>query len=89
MIAKLNKELTAALHASPERGLEVVDPDTNRTYVIVDSETHRQMVEALRRQEDREAIAQGIADMEAGRGKPLDEAFAEMQVRLGFPPAKQ
>jgi len=88
MIAKLNKELTDALHASNERGLEVVDPETNRTYMIIDSETHRQAMEALRRQRDHEAIAQGIAEMEAGGGKPLDQAFAEMQARLGFPPAK-
>jgi hypothetical protein len=46
-------------------------------------------MEALRRQQDREAIAQGIAEMEAGQGKPLDQAFAEMRTRLGFPQAKR
>ena len=89
MTAKLSKELTDALHATGESELEVVDPETNRTYMIVDSETHRRAMEALRRQQDREAIARGIAEMEAGQGKPLDEAFAEMRTRLGFPQAKR
>lgn len=82
MIAKLNKELVDALHASGERGLEVVDPETNRTYTIVDSETYRQAMQALRRQQDYEAIAQGIAEMEAGGGIPLEEARRLTRERL-------
>ena len=89
MTAKLTKELTEALRATNVGELEVVDPETQRTYVVVDGEIHRQAMEALRRQQDREAIAQGIAEMEAGGGKPLGQAFAELRARLGFPPAKQ
>lgn len=89
MIAKLTKELTDALHATGAGELKVVDPETQRTYFVVDADTHRQAMEALRRQQDREAIAQGIAEMEAGQGKPLDQAFAEMRTRLGFPQAKR
>jgi hypothetical protein len=89
MIAKLTKELTEALHATGASELEVVDPETQRMYFVVDADTHRQAMEALRRQQDREAIAQGIAEMEAGQGKPLDQAFADMRARLGFPQAKR
>lgn len=74
------------LHAAGERELEVVDPSTNRTYVIVDSEIHRRAMEALRRQQDLDAIAEGIAQIEAGQGKPLDEVFAGLRSRLRFPP---
>ena len=74
MTAKLSKQLADALHASGDDSLEVVDPRSNRTYVLVDGDTHRRAMEALRRQQDRDAIAEGIADMEAGRGVPLDEA---------------
>ena len=84
MTVKLNKELAAALHATGDRELEVVDPETQQTYVIVDSETHRRAMEALRRQQDRDAIAEGIAQMEAGQGQPLDKAFSDMRSRLGF-----
>jgi hypothetical protein len=84
MTAKLNEELASALRASKDCVLEVIDPETQRTYVLVDCETHRQAMEALRRQQDRDAIAAGLAQMEAGQGKPLDEAFADLRARLGF-----
>ncbi len=82
MTSKLSKELADALHATGESELEVVDPDTNRTYMIVDSEIHRRAMEALRRQQDRDAIAQGIAEMEAGEGIPVAEARKLTRERL-------
>lgn len=85
MTAKLNKELAAALHATGNNELEVVDPETQRTYVLVDSEIHRQAMNALNRQQDRDAIAEGLMQMELGQGKPLDQAFSDMRSRLGFP----
>jgi hypothetical protein len=85
MAAKLNKELADALHAAGGEGLEVIDPDTNRVYRIIDEETHREAMLALRAQQDRDAIAEGIAQMEAGEGKPALQAFEEMRERLGFP----
>ncbi len=88
MTAKLNKELAAALHATGDNELEVVDPETQRTYFLVDSETHRQAMGALRRQQDRDSIAEGLMQMEAGQGKPLDQAFSDMRSRLGFPQAQ-
>ena len=74
MTAKLTKELAAALHATGDSELEVVDPETGGTYFLVDSDTHRQAMEALRRQQDRDAIAQGIAEMEAGDGISVEDA---------------
>jgi len=88
MATELSKELAAALNATGENELEVVDPDTRRKYFVVDADIHRRAMEALRRQQDRDAIAQGLAEMEAGQGKPLDQAFADMRGRLGFPVAK-
>ena len=82
MTAKLTKELVAALHATGESELEVVDPDTQRTYFLVDGETHRRAMEALHRQQDRDAINQGIAEMEAGKGIPLEEARKLTRNRL-------
>lgn len=85
MASQLNAELAAALHAAGDNELEVVDPRTARTYVLVDRETHRQAMEALRQKQDRDSIAQGLAQMEAGQGKPLDQAFDDMRERLNFP----
>jgi hypothetical protein len=84
MTAKLTKELAAALHATGNHELEVVDPETSRLYFIVDGETHRQAMDALRRQQDRNAISQGIAEMEAGLGTPLEAAFNDIRANLGL-----
>ena len=84
MIPKLSQELAEALTVSGEEPLEVVNPNDNRTYFVVDEETHRQAMEALRRQRDRDAIAEGIAQMKAGEGTPIDEAFEEIRDRLGL-----
>lgn len=84
MTAKLTKELAAALHATGDHELEVVDPDTLRVYFIVESEVHRQAMDALRRQQDRDAIAQGIAEMETGQGIPLAEAFDDIREALSL-----
>lgn len=75
MIPKLPKELASALHANGPDGLEVIDPTTNRVYMIVDGETYRQAMIALRRQKDCNAIAEGLTQMEAGEGKPADQVF--------------
>lgn len=82
MAAKLTKELAAALHATGDSELEVVDPETERTYFLVDSETHRQAMEALRRQHDRDAIAQGLAEMEAGGAISVENARKLARERL-------
>lgn len=82
MIPKLNKELSAALDANGNDSLEVVDPSNNRTYFLVDGDTYRQAMDALRRQRDRNAIAEGIVQMEAGDGTPLHEAREQTRQHL-------
>ncbi|MGE0609421.1 MAG: hypothetical protein AB7O62_20180 [Pirellulales bacterium] len=89
MTAKLTKELAAALLATGESELEIIDPETQRTYFLVDGETHRRAMDALRRQHDRDAIAEGLQQMEAGQGQPLDKAFSDLRSRLGFPQAEK
>lgn len=64
----------------------MIHPTTQRLYVVVDDEVHRKAMEALRRQEDHDAIAGGIAQMESGQGKPLHEVEAEMRAEFGYPP---
>jgi hypothetical protein len=82
MVTKLSKELAAALHATGETELEVVNPETARTYFLVDRETHLRAMEALRRQQDRDAIARGIAEMEAGEGVSIDEVAKLTRAKL-------
>lgn len=86
MAARLSKELCDAIHASDEDSLEVIDPTSNRSYFIIDDDTYRRASRALRQQADHDAIAAGIAEMEAGEGQPIDEAFAELSATAAFPP---
>ena len=56
MIAKLSRELTEALKASGDGQLEIVDPETQQTHYLVNSDMHRRAMEALRRQQYLDAI---------------------------------
>jgi hypothetical protein len=82
MTLKLSQELADALNAAGKGELEVVNPNDNRVYFLVDGDTHRQAMDALRRQRDRDAIANGIAQMEAGEDTPLEEARKQTRERL-------
>ena len=84
MTAKLSKELSDALHSQGDNRLAVVDPQDNRVYYIVDADTLAHLEQAS----THNAIAQGIADMEAGRGKPVAKADAYLREKLGFPQRK-
>ena len=82
MLHKLSKELVDALNAAGNGELEVLNPDDNRVYFVVDGDTYRQAMDALRRQRDRDAIGNGIAQMEEGKGIPLEEARKQTWERL-------
>lgn len=71
-----------ALNTGDGAPLEVLDPSSKRTYFVISAETHRRAMGALGRLEDREAIARGIAEMQAGGGLPLEEAREQSLERL-------
>jgi hypothetical protein len=79
MTPKLSAEITAALAHAPN-GIEAVNPDTNRVYLICDPLLQQQAKVIL----DQHAIAEGIRHMEEGNTRPLDEAFEDMRNDLGF-----
>ena len=85
MATELSKDILDALQSAGNGQLEAVDPETGRVYFVVDGETHYRAMDALRRIDDQDAIARGIADMEAGRGRPVAEADAILREKLGFP----
>lgn len=77
---KLTPEQADALHAHGEE-LTVVDPTTNKIYVIVDATVLQQARALLEYQqaEDLAAIQAGIDDMEAGRTMPITEAHDQIR----------
>lgn len=81
MIPKLTDELREAIEAGNGEA-QVEDEQTQKVYVITDLDTHREAMEALRRQQDCEAIARGIEDMEAGRATPVDQVHSDLREEL-------
>lgn len=59
----------------------VEDDQTHEVYFLVDKVT----LDTLRQDADREAIRQGIADMEAGRVVTLEELDARIQAKIRRP----
>ena len=82
MTPKLTQEQYDALHSNGNEPLPVVDPTNQHVYFVVDGETHRQGMAALRQREDLEAIRRGVDDMEAGRGIPIEEARTQTESEL-------
>ena len=83
MAAKLTMEQSDALHQHGD-SLPLVDPRTERIYVLVDQSVHQQAMAALQRQRDDDitAIQRGIDDMEAGRVMTLEESKARTTAAL-------
>lgn len=85
MTPNLPKELSDALHSSSDsKSLEIVDPSDNRIYFIVDDETHKKAMQALREQEDLEAIQEGIDQANRGETMPIEEFDARMRSKHDF-----
>lgn len=85
MKAPLSDEQRRALDGYPD-GIEVEDSQTQRVYFLTDADLHRRAIDALQRQEDRDAIQQGINDMEAGRVIPFEEVDQRIRATLGLSP---
>ncbi len=80
MTPKLTNEQAEALHQSGDE-MPILDPSTNKCYVVVEQSVHMQAKAALQRQqeEDMSAIQEGIDDVKAGRVMPLEEAHQEVK----------
>jgi hypothetical protein len=81
----LSPDLAKALHAAGDEPLPVIDPSSQNVYFVVDEQTHRKAMAALRQREDLEAIQAGIDDMKAGRSAPLAESFDRIEKQLKWP----
>jgi predicted transcriptional regulator len=79
MTPKLTPEQREALDHS-DGPVPVEDEQRKEVYFLVDAST----MNVLQRQQDLESIREGIADVEAGRVAPLDEALARIRANLGL-----
>jgi len=85
MTTKLPAELREAIRQGGN-SLRLEDDQTHAVYFVVDEDTHRRAMRALREQEDHQAIREGIEQMEAGQGRPVAEVDADIRKEFGFPP---
>jgi len=81
MKAPLSDEQRRALHQQPD-GIEVEDQQTQKVYFLADAEMHRRAMQALQKQEDRDAIQGGIDDMQAGRVEPYEQVSRRLRKHL-------
>lgn len=82
---KLTPEQTKQAESHPD-GVECRGEGTDQTFVIVDAKILEKMKKALYQQDVNESIANGIADMEAGRMMTVEEADDRVRAAMGFPP---
>jgi hypothetical protein len=80
MTPKLTAEQREALDHT-DGPVPVEDEQTHRIYFLVDAAR----LSAFERQQDLDAVTEGIADMRSGRTAPLDEAFERIRANLGLP----
>ena len=82
MTPKLTPEQSQALHDAGNE-LPILDPKTNKFYVVIEQSVHEQGKAALDRQRsDIEAIQEGLDDLNAGRVMELDEAHQGLKEKF-------
>jgi hypothetical protein len=72
---QLSPDQSAALAASPNAKIALVDPSTKQRYVLVPENEYSRL-------QDLDAIRQGISRMESGEGQTLPEAMNEIRRSL-------
>lgn len=83
MTPKLTNEQSAALHASGDE-MRILDPSTNKFYVVVEQSMHQKAKAAMKLREEDElaAVQRGIEDVKAGRTTPAEEAHKRVRENL-------
>jgi PHD/YefM family antitoxin component YafN of YafNO toxin-antitoxin module len=54
-------------------------------FIVQDAGSYQKLLELVDRLETIEAIRQGLEEMKAGEGIPVEEAFKELRAKLGAP----
>lgn len=81
-MVKLSEEVAKALMAAKGEAVVVDVPGIDDDFVIVQRSMFVAAMAALEHQRNVELIREGIADMEAGRTIPLDEAMDRIRNAL-------
>jgi PHD/YefM family antitoxin component YafN of YafNO toxin-antitoxin module len=74
-MVKLSEEVAEALKAAKGRPIAVDVPGFDHRFVVIDQAEYDAAMAELELQKNAALIREGIADVEAGRTSPLDEAM--------------
>jgi len=74
-MVKLSEEVAEALKAAKGGPIAVDVPGFERRFVVVDQSEYDAAMAELELQKNAALIREGLADVEAGRTAPLDEAM--------------
>ena len=85
MTTKLPDELRQPLRQNPKE-VRLEDDQTHAIYFVIDEETHRRAMQALREQEDWNSVQRGLEGRQQGHELPIAQADAAIRKELGFPP---
>ena len=83
-MVRLSEEVSQALKACNGEALSVEAPGFDRRFVVVAQSEFDAAMAALELKRNVELIREGIADVEAGRVQPLEEAMEQIRVEMGF-----
>jgi hypothetical protein len=86
MATQPSSDLQKALEQTNALPVRVEHPVTHEAYFIYSEDLHVRATQALAEQEDLASIRRGVEQMQAGQGRPLREADADMREQLRFPP---
>ena len=81
-MVKVNEEVAQALIKSDGEPLAVEVPGSDCRFVLVEQSTFDEAMAALEYQRNVAAIRVGVQQMEAGMGRPLDEAMDNIRKKL-------
>ena len=86
MTAKLNDDLQRTVDAQADKPVAAEHEPTRKVYYIYTEHMHQKASRALQEQEDNDAIAEGLRQMENGEGRPLNEVDTDMRKDFGLQP---
>ncbi len=88
-MVKLSEEVAEALKAAKGRPIAVDVPGFDHRFVVIDQAEYDAAMAELELQKNVALIREGIADVEAGRVQPLEEAMDDIRRELGFRPRQK
>ncbi len=81
-MVKLTEEIAQALMKCHGEPISVEVPGYDQRFVLVEQSTYDEAMAALEYQRNVAAISVGVRQMEAGMGRPLEEAMDDIRKKL-------